>query len=126
MLVLGLLLLGGSAAFTTVLIADNLGGGPQYAVTLFGHHLTTLSTLGAFLAGAALALVFCVSLALTTVGARRERRRSAELRAARRERKVAARAAAAAAVTDATDGRDGTEATVLTKRRGRTLHLFGH
>ncbi|MFC1404770.1 MULTISPECIES: hypothetical protein [Streptacidiphilus] len=125
MLLLGLLLVGGTIAFATVLIADNLDGGPQYSATLFDHHLATVNTLGAFLAGIALALVFCLALMMVSVGARRERRRNAELRAARRERRAAAKTVDAGTATD--PGEDDTATMpVLTKRRSRGVHLFGH
>ena len=124
MLLLGLLLMGGTIAFATVLIADNLDGGPQYSATLFDHHLATVNTLGAFLAGIALALVFSIALVMATAGARRERRRNAELRAARRERKAAARDDDAVIAPDTSEG-DTATMPVLTKRN-RGVHLFGH
>jgi hypothetical protein len=126
MLLLGLLLMGGTIAFATVLIADNLDGGPQYSATLFHHHLGTVNTLGAFLAGMALALVFCAALVLASAGARRERRRNAELRAARRDRRVAAKTVDAGTATDPGEGDTATMPVVLTKRRNRRVHLFGH
>ena len=125
MLLLGLLLVGGTIAFATVLIADNLDGGPQYSATLFDHHLATVNTLGAFLAGIALALVFCLALMMVSVGARRERRRNAELRAARRERKAAEKTVDTGTVTDPSEG-DTATMPVLTKSRSRRVHLFGH
>jgi len=135
MLLLGILLVCGTAAFTALLIADNFAGGPQYTVTLLGHHVATLSTLGAFLAGAALALVFCAALLLATAGARRERRRNAELRTARRDRKKAARILVAdrdrdlakgAGAAIGTDDSAQTASSVPSKRRSRGLHLFGN
>ncbi|MFC1430653.1 hypothetical protein ACEZDB_08255 [Streptacidiphilus sp. N1-3] len=92
MLLLGLLIVAAAVAFGIVVIADNLGGGPHYSVGLFDHHLATVNTQGAFLAGIALTLLFCLGLLMLTAGARRERRRSSELRAARRERRAAAKA----------------------------------
>ena len=136
MLVLGLLLLGGTVAFAIVLAADNLGGGPHYSVTLFDHHLVTVSTLDAFLAGAALALLLCLGMALTTAGTRREYRRSRELRAGRRQLKEAARgfgddaATATAATTTATRATatdpESSGDVVLTKRPRRGLGSFSH
>ncbi|WP_042397934.1 hypothetical protein [Streptacidiphilus carbonis] len=129
MLLLGLLIVGATIAFTTVVIADNLDGGPHYSATLFGHHLATVNTLGAFLAGMALALVFCLAMLMVSAGARRERRRNAELRTARRERRAAARAAdadTAAPVGTATGEEDTVTRPVLTKGRPRGVHLFGH
>ncbi|RAJ45613.1 hypothetical protein K353_01113 [Kitasatospora sp. SolWspMP-SS2h] len=70
MLLLGLLLFAASGAFAGLLIADNLGGGPETGVTVLGHQIATMSTLGAFLAGLALALLFCAGLALMRGGLR--------------------------------------------------------
>ncbi|MEU9044857.1 MULTISPECIES: hypothetical protein [unclassified Kitasatospora] len=64
MLLLGLLLMSASGAFVGLLIADNLSGGPDYQVTILGNDLVTLNTLGVFLSGVALALLFCLGLAL--------------------------------------------------------------
>ena len=127
MLLLGLLIVAAAVAFATVVTADNLGGGPHYSVSLFDHHLATVSTLGAFLAGIALALVFCLGLLMTTAGARRERRRSSELRAARRERRAVAKAGSDTAPV-AGAGSDDADTVVggpvLTKRRIHTPNLF--
>jgi hypothetical protein len=76
MLLLGLLLIGATGAFTGLLIADNLSGGPDYGVTVLGNHIATLDSLGIFLAGVALTLVFGLGCALV-VGARARRRRMA-------------------------------------------------
>ncbi|MGW2746210.1 hypothetical protein [Streptomyces sp. NPDC001450] len=38
----GLLLLVGSGAFTALVIAGILSGGPDYAVSVLGHHIATL------------------------------------------------------------------------------------
>ncbi|MEU3495632.1 hypothetical protein ABZ747_19350 [Kitasatospora cineracea] len=75
MLLLGLLLFAASGAFAGLLIADNLGGGPETGVTVLGHQIATMSTLGAFLAGLALALIFCAGLALMGGGLRWRRHR---------------------------------------------------
>ena len=83
MLLLGLLLCGASAAFAGLLIVENWGGGPEYTVMMFGHHLGHVTTLEAFLAGIALTLVFLLSALLTAAGARRSSRRRRELRALR-------------------------------------------
>jgi hypothetical protein len=84
MLLLGFIILFGTAAFTGLLIADNIGGGPHYAASVLGTPITTISMLGAFLAGIALSLVFCLGLALLARGTARHRHRGAELKAARR------------------------------------------
>lgn len=52
-----------------MVIADNLSGGPDYAVSVLGHHIATLSPLGIFCSGLALALVFCLGLVLMAGGA---------------------------------------------------------
>ena len=77
MLILGLLLLAGSAAFTVLLIADNLSGGPEYTVSILGEKLATMNTLAVFCSGLALALIFCLGLALMSA-ARTHRRRKRE------------------------------------------------
>jgi hypothetical protein len=83
MLLLGLLLVGATAAFTGLVVADNNSGSPDYAVSVLGHHIATMNTLAAFLAGAALALVFCLGLAMMSGGSRRAWRRRTDLRTAR-------------------------------------------
>jgi hypothetical protein len=75
MLLLGLLLIGATAAFTGLVIADNDSGSPDYGVSVLGQHIATLNTLEAFLAGAALALVFCLGLAMLRHAGRRAARR---------------------------------------------------
>ena len=138
MLLLGLLLVGATAAFTGLVIADNDSGSPHYAVTVLGHHIATLNTLAAFLAGVALALVFCLGLAMMKGGSRRAVRRRTDLRAARRDarRAEAERDRLASRVSDgepdsaapaadpqaAPDGRS--DKPPLPRRHGR--HLFGH
>lgn len=83
MLLLGLLLLGASGAFAALLIADNSSGGPEYGVTIFGHHLATMDSLSIFVAGLALALVFCLGCAMMAGGGTLARRRRSALREAR-------------------------------------------
>ncbi|MEV0192698.1 hypothetical protein AB0I39_29730 [Kitasatospora purpeofusca] len=74
MLLFGLLLAAAAGTFTGLLIAGNLSGGPEYQVAVLGHDLVALSSLGIFLAGLALALLF--GLGLLLVGAGRSRRRA--------------------------------------------------
>ncbi|MFD8480428.1 hypothetical protein [Kitasatospora sp. NPDC059673] len=74
LLLLGLLLFAASGAFAGLLIADNLGGGPETGVTVLGQHIATISTLGAFLAGIALTLIFCAGLLLIRSGLHRRHR----------------------------------------------------
>lgn len=125
MLLLGFLLLAGTAAFTGLLISENFSGGPDYTVTMFGNDLGTVNTLGAFLTGIALALVFCLALAMVSSGAARARRRKSELRRMRRE------AARNADLTGAADTEPmGTEpmgtVPATHAKRHRKVHIFGH
>jgi hypothetical protein len=78
---LGMLLLAATAAFTGLVIADNLGGGPHYTVSMLGQNIATMNALAIFCAGLALALIFALGLAtaLTAAthrprGPRRDRR----------------------------------------------------
>ncbi|MEV8459657.1 MULTISPECIES: hypothetical protein [Streptomyces] len=80
MLLLGLLLLAGTAAFTVLVIAGNLSGGPRYTVSVLDHDIATLNGLGLFCAGLALALIFCLGLALMKTGAVHHRRRHLRVR----------------------------------------------
>lgn len=122
MLLLGLLLMAASGAFTGLLIADNLSGGPEYQVTILGHDLVTLDPLGVFLSGVALGLLFCMGLALMWM-ARRGRRpvRSAERGGLRRQDRPAepARRVESAVPEDE-------EAPTAPPRAGHRRHLFGH
>ncbi|MFJ9119202.1 hypothetical protein ACIRJO_27065 [Streptomyces sp. NPDC102394] len=45
MLILGLLLLAITGAFTGLVITGNLAGGPEYEVSMPGHHMITVNTL---------------------------------------------------------------------------------
>ncbi|MFF9815498.1 hypothetical protein [Streptomyces sp. NPDC014006] len=74
MLLLGLLLLAATVAFTVLAIAGNLGGGPRYAVSVLDHHIATLNGLALFCSGLALALIFCLALAMMRSGAHHRRR----------------------------------------------------
>lgn len=78
MLILGLLLTA-AGAFTGLVIADNLSGGPEYTVSVLGQNIATMNALTIFCSGLALALIFCVGLsavASTAVHRRRERPRT--------------------------------------------------
>ncbi|GGZ82207.1 hypothetical protein [Streptomyces bluensis] len=68
MLIIGVILLAATGAFTGLLIAYNLSGGPEYTVSLFGQHITTMNPLAIFCSGLALALIFCLGLALVLAG----------------------------------------------------------
>ncbi|WP_217168413.1 hypothetical protein [Streptomyces sp. AC512_CC834] len=87
MLVLGLLLMAGAAAFAGLLIAYNLSGSPDYTVTLLGSEPFTISTLGAFLGGIALTLIFGLGmwmlLAGTVLARHRGKKRRSERETAR-------------------------------------------
>ncbi|MER6225109.1 hypothetical protein ACWCYL_19275 [Streptomyces sp. 900105755] len=69
MLFLGLLLLAATVAFTALAIVGNMSGGPGYTVSVLDHHIATLGPLAIFCAGLALALIFCLALAVMTGGA---------------------------------------------------------
>ncbi|MFF8097198.1 hypothetical protein [Streptomyces sp. NPDC016675] len=91
MLVLGLLLMAGAAAFAGLLIAYNLSGGPDYTVTLLGSQPFTVSTLGAFLGGIALTLIFGLGMWMLLAGTALARHRGKKRRG---ERETARRATA--------------------------------
>ncbi|GHE15403.1 hypothetical protein [Streptomyces alanosinicus] len=76
MLILGLLLLAATAAFTALAIGDNLSGGPAHTVSVLGHNIATLSPLALFCSGLALALIFCMGMAMAISGAAHHRRGS--------------------------------------------------
>jgi hypothetical protein len=153
MLILGLLLLGGTAAFTGLALADNLNGGPNYNVTVLGHQVATMNSLAIFCAGLALALIFGLGAMLATGGMSLRRRKSRKLAGARRDAADAARERdelaarlentnavtvpdyATTADTDYAASRESERDTVVdntgtarsdTAPRHRTRHLFGH
>ncbi|MFD8395665.1 hypothetical protein ACFV2N_42385 [Streptomyces sp. NPDC059680] len=68
MLFLGLLLLAGTGAFTALAIVGNLSGGPDCTVSVLGHDIASMNGLALFGSGLALALVFCLGLAMTAMG----------------------------------------------------------
>lgn len=84
MLLLGLLLLVGSAAFTAMLIADNLTNLPEYRVTVLDQGLATMNVLEIFLSGLALALLFSLGLWMMKKGTAWKARKAVSRR---RERK---------------------------------------
>lgn len=85
MLILGLLLLACTAAFVGLAIADNIGGGPDYDVTMLGHHIATMNSLAIFCAGLALALLFGLAAMMVMAAMAMHRRRGRKVRAARRD-----------------------------------------
>lgn len=91
MLILGLLLLACTAAFTGLVIADNLGGGAEHDVTVLGYHIATMNGLAIFCAGLALALIFGLGAMMAVTGGVLRRRRSRKIAAARKEAAAAAR-----------------------------------
>ncbi|GAA3870122.1 hypothetical protein GCM10023084_23980 [Streptomyces lacrimifluminis] len=80
---IGLLLLAATGAFTGLVIADNLSGGPDYTVSLLDRDIATLNTLAIFCSGLALALIFCLGLAMAMRGAAHRRRRDPRTRRTR-------------------------------------------
>lgn len=74
MLILGLLLIAATAAFTALAISDNLSGGPGHTVSVLGHDIATLGPLALFCSGLALALLFCLGIAMMSRGTTHHRR----------------------------------------------------
>ncbi len=124
MFLLGMLLVGATAAFVALAIVENFSvGGRGTSVTMLGQHIATLNALETFLAGLALALVFCFGLTMMTGGAlwMRMRRRRLARHAQGDQEAMAARD---------TQGQPTTaEAATTTPGKPRHrhgLHLFGH
>jgi hypothetical protein len=137
MLFLGLLLLATTAAFTGLAISDNLGGGPDYTVSVLGNDIATMSALAIFCAGLALALIFSLSLWMATSGAMRRRSRRIRVRDERDAlaARLSEREAAAGPQASATTGQAGPVAPTESEpagsstpqpHRGRRIHIFGH
>ncbi|WP_174861282.1 hypothetical protein [Embleya hyalina] len=81
MIIIGLFIAAASVAFAALLVAYNTSGGPEYTVSMFDTDMVTLDTTAAFLAGLALALLFCAALAMVATGMRmRTRRRNSAAR----------------------------------------------
>jgi hypothetical protein len=119
MLLLGLLLLGATGAFIGLLIADNLSGGPDYGVTVLGNHIATLNSLGIFLAGIALTLIFGLGCAMVrSAGARARRRRPGTRRGRTPPAEVAAEQGGMADDVD--------EPAATTTRSGQRHHAVPH
>ncbi|WP_438489632.1 hypothetical protein [Streptomyces sp. S186] len=116
MLLLGLLLLAATGAFIGVLIADNLAGGPDYGVGVFGNHIATMNSLAIFLSGIALTLILGLALAMIMAGMTRARHRRPAVRSARMP---AGQPGTADEVPEATGG-------TATKRPKRHHFRFGH
>ncbi|WNM33464.1 hypothetical protein RKE30_25285 [Streptomyces sp. Li-HN-5-11] len=74
MLLIGLLLLAATGAFTGLVIAGNLSGGPEYTVSMLGNGIATMNALEIFSAGLALALIFCLGATLLAGAATHHRR----------------------------------------------------
>jgi hypothetical protein len=77
-LVLGLLIACAAGTFAALVVTENTTAGPGYDVSVFGNHLGTLTTMDAFLAGIALALVFSLGIALAVGSITYHRRLHAE------------------------------------------------
>lgn len=129
MLLLGLVLLAATGAFTGLLIAYNQSG-PDYTIGMFGNTLGTLNSLEIFISGIVLALLFCLGLLMVMGSAAYRRRRRLARRAERREaQEVLARRDAWAAGSGGTDApvaeTDERGTTAMPPRR-RHRHIFGH
>ena len=91
MLILGLLLVVVSAAGTALVISYNSSGGPEQTIVMFGRDWLSVTPLQAFIAGLAVALVFCVGVWMIVSTERRRRVVRSEYREVRREARTAAR-----------------------------------
>ncbi|GHJ37451.1 hypothetical protein [Streptomyces sp. TS71-3] len=89
LLLLGILLVAGTAAFAGLLISYNTGAGPDYTVTLLGNQPFTINTLGAFIGGICLTLLFGLGLSMLLGGSSLMRRRKGQHRAYRRDMRQA-------------------------------------
>jgi hypothetical protein len=138
MLILGLLLLACTAAFTGLVLAGNLSGGPDYKVTVLDNHIATMNSLAIFCAGLALALIFALGVAMAVTGLGLRRRRSRKLSGTRQAATVRARERddpAARVDTPATDpersstptgAAPDSAATRAPSQHRRHRNLFGH
>ncbi|MBQ0826151.1 hypothetical protein [Streptomyces tagetis] len=120
MLVLGLLLMACAAAFAGLLIAYNLSGGPDYTVTLLGSTPFTINTLGAFLGGIALTLIFGLGMWMLLAGTALARHRSKK---GRRQRETARQATAERdMMADRLDERGGSTVDEAAGHRRPAMH----
>lgn len=112
MMLLGLLLLLSTSAFTALLITENWSGTPEYTVTMFGNDIATLNSVAIFIAGIVLALIFMAALGMIGGGFAFRRRRhtryaevgATEWRAGGRRRAETARTAPPRQRDEAADG----------------------
>lgn len=81
MLVLGLLIACAAGAFAGLVVTENTTAGPGYDVSVFGNNLGSLTTMDAFLAGIALALVFSLGIGVAIGSVTHRHRLQAERRA---------------------------------------------
>lgn len=127
LLLLGLMLLAATGAFAGLLIAYNPAG-PDHTVVMFGNTLGTLTSLQVFLAGIALALVFCLGLFMAVRGSTRMRRHRAVRLAERREAQavLARRDAYAQGAGDAARQPGQSAPASSGPRRRHHRHIFGH
>lgn len=91
MLIIGLLLVVLSAASVALLLAYNNSGGPEQTIVMFGRDWVNVSPLDTFIAGMAIALVFCLGVWMVVSTERRRREVRSQWREARREARQAAR-----------------------------------
>lgn len=117
MLLIGLLLAAATAAFTGLVISDNMSGGPDFTVTVLGNDIATVSTLEAFCAGLALALIFGLAMMMAAWSTARARRKAVR----RRDHEVIVQAGTGA---ETGTGAGSTASRAPGGRRRR--HLFGH
>lgn len=62
MIMLGILLMAGTATICGLLIADNLSAAPLITPRLLGHALPSMTAVAVFCAGVSLTLVFCLGV----------------------------------------------------------------
>ncbi|MGI5401118.1 hypothetical protein ACQEVG_16975 [Streptomyces sp. CA-135486] len=123
MILLGLLLLLATGAFAGLLIAYNTSGGPEYTVTMFDNDVATMNSLSIFLAGLALALLFCLGVAMIMAGSARRRHRSV----ARRDTRAPVETAERDAVRDRpAEGQAPADQARTGSPRHKFRHHFGH
>jgi hypothetical protein len=66
MMLLGLVILMATSAFTVLLVTENWSGTPEYTVNMFGNDIATLNSVAIFLSG--IALIFMLALGMIRGG----------------------------------------------------------
>src|SRR4051812_34339732 len=84
MLIIGLLLIILSVAFGALVIAFNASE-PTTSITLFGQEIAAMNPVQVFIAGFALALIFCIGIWMVAATERRRRALRANYKSVRSE-----------------------------------------